>query len=331
MALQDVMPAFELLQPTSVGDAVALLKKHKKAWVMAGGMDSLDWFKDRVKKPKVVVSLGRVGELKGIRRKGNGVEIGALTTLTEVTENRTIKSRFPLLAKAASMVATPQIRNAGTIGGNVGQDTRCWYYRNGMPCYRADGNTCYADTPTAINREHTLFEADRCVAVTASDTAPALVALDARFVIRNSSGEKVVAADDFFIGPDIDITRMTVLKPGDILTAIRLPGEWANATYYFEKVADRPAWDFPLVNVAAAMKMDGGVIKKARIVVGGVGPRPMRFKPVEESLEGERATKETAELAGKTAVWGARPLNHNGFKVPLLKNVVTRAVLEASA
>ncbi|MBI2351132.1 MAG: FAD binding domain-containing protein, partial [Deltaproteobacteria bacterium] len=220
--IQDMMPAFELFQPASISDAVGLLNKYgKEAWVLGGGMDSLDWFKDRVKRPKMVVDLGQIKELKGIRQQGDGVEIGAMTTLTQVSTNSLIQSRYALLAQAARKVATPQIRNQGTIGGNVSQDTRCWYYRDGMPCYRAGGNACYADTPTAMNREHCLFEADRCVAVSPSDTAPALIALDAKFVIRSSKGERVVDAEDFFIGPEVDITRMTILKPGDLLTEIR--------------------------------------------------------------------------------------------------------------
>ena len=325
--IQDMMPAFELFQPTSVKDALALLNKYgKEAWVLAGGMDSLDWFKDRVKRPKVVVDLGQIKELKGIRQQGDGVEIGAMTTLTQLSTNSLIQSRYSLLALAARKVATPQIRNQGTIGGNVSQDTRCWYYRDGMPCYRAGGNTCYADTPTAMNREHCLFEADRCVAVSPSDTAPALIALDAKFVIRNPTGERVLEAEDFFIGPKVDITRMTVLKPGDLLTAIRIPSTWAGARFYFEKVSDREAWDFPIVNVASAMIVEGGVIKQARIVVGGVAARPLRLKAVEDSLRGERVTEETAELAGQTAIWGAKPLNYNHFKVLLMKNLVKRSV-----
>ncbi len=325
--IQDMMPAFELFQPASISDALALLNRYgKDGWVMGGGMDSLDWFKDRVKKPKVVVDLGQIKELKGIRQQGDGVEIGAMTTLTQVSTNSLIQSRYGLLAQAARKVATPQIRNQGTIGGNVSQDTRCWYYRDGMPCYRAGGNTCYADTPTAMNREHCLFEADRCVGVSPSDTAPALIALDAKLVIRNLKGERVVNAEDYFIGPKVDIKRMTILQPGDLLTAVRIPGAWAGGRFYFEKASDRDAWDFALVNVASAMIVEGGIIKQARIVLGGVAARPFRLKPVEDSLRGERVSEESAELAGQTAIWGAKPLNHNHFKVLLMKNLVKRAV-----
>jgi xanthine dehydrogenase YagS FAD-binding subunit len=327
MVAHDAMAPFELVQPASLADALALLDKHKPdVWVLAGGMDSLDWFKDGVKTPQVVVSVAQIAELSGVRAAGDGVEIGAMTTLTRVATDAALRTRYGLLAQAARRVATPQIRNRGTLGGNVAQDTRCWYYRGGMPCYRAGGFTCYADTPTSINREHCLFEADRCVAVSPSDTAPALIALDAKFVVRRKGGERVLDAEDFFIGPKTDITRMTALEPGELLTAIRLPGAWANAAFYFEKASDRQAWDFPLVNVAAALIVQGGTIKQARIAVGGVAARPLRLKAVESALVGEQPGNELPELAGQTAIYGARPLHHNQFKVPLLANLVKRSV-----
>ena len=327
---RDMMSAFELFQPTQINDALALLDRYgKKGWVYAGGKDSLDWFKDRNKKPEAVVDLNGIDELKGISETSSGVEIGALTTLSELEQNPLLKKKYPLLTEAAGRVASPQIRNAGTLGGNVSQDTRCWYYRYGLPCYRAGGNTCYADTPTAMNREHCLFGADRCVAITPSDTAPALVALDAKMVIRNSDGERVIPAEKFFIGPDVDIERMTVLEPGDILTTIQLPKEWAGARYYFEKVADRGTWDFALVNVALAMFTSGGRVNRVRASCGGVQCVPRRLTGVEDLLVGEVANDETAEMAGSVASRGAKTLNFNHFKVPLMENLVKRAIRNA--
>src|SRR5438874_5184816 len=252
MIIRDVMPAFELYQPTQLRDAFALLDRFgKDAWKMAGGYDSLSWFKERIKRPKAVIDLAGIAEMKGIRETPDGIEIGALTTLTEIERHPAIKAKYRVLVDAAAKVASPQIRNHGTLGGNASQDARCTYYRYGLPCYRAGGNACYADTPEGVNREHALFDTDRCVAVSQSDTAPALVALDAKFVVRSSKGERVVDAEEFFIGPKIDITRMTSTKPEEILVAIRIPATFANAYFYFEKVADRNAWDFPLVNVAS--------------------------------------------------------------------------------
>ena len=200
--IRDVMPAFELFQPASIDAALELLDRHgSSAWVLAGGLDSFDWLKDRIKRPSVVVDLSAIAELKGIRPRGDGLEIGAMTTLTDVVRHPVIQERYSILLKAAESAASPQIRNQGTIGGNVSQDTRCWYYRAGWSCYRAGGNICYADTPTAINREHAIIDADRCVAVNPSDTSPALIALEAEMVIRGRDGERIVPAEDYFVGP----------------------------------------------------------------------------------------------------------------------------------
>src|SRR5437016_8259777 len=276
--IRDVMPAFELYQPASATDAQKLLEQHgSDAWVMAGGLDSFDWLKDRIKKPKMVVDLSGVAELRGVRNTVDGIEIGAMTTLTEVVNNPIIKEKYSLLAQAAELVASPQIRNQGTIGGNVSQDARCWYYRAGWPCYRAGGNLCYADTPTARNREHAILHADRCVAVNPSDSAPALIALNAKFVIRTRKGERIVDAEDYFIGPDIDITRLTILNPGDLLTAMRIPSTWAGTPCYFEKVRDRNVWDFPLLNVASTMVVSGNRIERIRIAVNGAAARALRL------------------------------------------------------
>jgi xanthine dehydrogenase YagS FAD-binding subunit len=325
--IRDIMPAFELFQPATTEDALGLLDRYgSKAWVMAGGLDSFDWLKDRVKRTEFVVDLSQIKELRGIKAMDGGIEIGALTTLTEVVRDPMVKEKFSLLSEGAELAASPQIRNQGTIGGNVSQDARCWYYRGGFKCYRAGGNTCYADTPTAINREHAIFGANRCVAVNPSDTAPALVALDAKMVIRGKNGERTVNAEDYFIGPAIDITRMTVLQPGELLTAIRIPSTWAGAHFYFEKIRDRPVWDFPLVNIASAQKLTGDKIDSIRIVMNGLAAHPWRLKDVETAVTGKSRNEETAEMAGQMAIQGAQPLRYNGYKIPLTRNLVKRAI-----
>src|SRR5438552_2773961 len=207
--IRDMMPAFELFQPAKVEGALALLDRYgSEAWVMAGGLDTFDWLKDRTKRPSVVVDLSQIAALRGIKDANGGLEIGATTPLTEVVRHPVVREKFGLLMEAAELVASPQIRNQGTLGGNVSQDTRCWYYRSGWSCYRAGGNICYADTPTAINREHAILDADRCVAVSPSDTAPALIALDAQMVLRRTGGERVVAPEDYFVGPGLETTWM---------------------------------------------------------------------------------------------------------------------------
>src|SRR5437762_3318285 len=266
--IRDVMPAFQLLQPTSVADAQNLLQKHgNHAMALAGGMDAFDWLKDRIRKPAAVVDLSGIEELRGVRSTSDGLEIGATTTLIEVVNHPVVKQQYGLLSEAASFVASPQIRNQGTLGGNVSQDTRCWYYRAGWPCYRAGGNICYADTPVGRNREHAILHADRCVAVNASDTAPALIALDAKFVVKTAKGERVLNAEDYFVGPEHDITRMNILQPGDLLTSIRIPSSWSGSQFFFEKVRDRNVWDFPLLNVASAMRLSGNTVQDVPIAI----------------------------------------------------------------
>src|SRR6266850_1982554 len=290
--IRDVIPAFELFQPATIDDAVRLLDQHgADAWVLAGGLDSMDWLKDRIKRPKVVVDLSQVNELKGVRDVNGGIEIGAMTPLTEVVRHPVVKEKFGLLMRAAELVASPQIRNQGTIGGNVSQDTRCWYYRSGWSCYRAGGNICYADTPDAINREHA-----------------------------------ILGADHYFVGPGTDITRMNALRPGELLTAIRLPGDWAGSQFYFEKVRDRQVWDFALVSVASAMVLSGTTIQNIRLVVNGVAARPLRLAAVEALVKGKPRNEATAALAGELAIEGAQPLRFNAYKVPLMRNLVKRAI-----
>jgi xanthine dehydrogenase YagS FAD-binding subunit len=325
--IRDMMPGFELFQPATVEDAVGLLARYgRDGWALAGGLDSFDWFKDRIKRPQAVIDLGGIEPLRQIRPAQGGLEIGAMATLTAVATHADIRSRFRLLSDAAVHVATPQIRNAGTLGGNLCQDTRCWYYRGGWPCYRAGGNVCYASGPEAMNREHCVMGGRRCVAVNPSDTAAAVIALDSQMVIRNRGGERVVEAEDFFIGPAIDITRMTVLEPGDLLTTIRVPTRWAGARFYFEKVRDRQAWDFPLVTVASAMVVENGAIARVRVAVNGVSPYPVRLHDVEQAVTGKPLSEGTAALGGEVAIRGARPLRHNDYKLPLLRNLVRRSL-----
>jgi xanthine dehydrogenase YagS FAD-binding subunit len=325
--IHDVIPPLQLFQPSTLEEAVDVVEAHgDEAWIIAGGMDSFDWLKDRTKRTDALIDLSQVEELRGIREVEGGLEIGAMTTLTDVAESPAVRERFGVLAQAAGLVASPQIRHQGTLGGNVAQDTRCWYYRSGWTCYRAGGNTCYADSPTAVNREHAILHASRCVAVSPSDTAPALIALDAQMVIRRGGRERVVDAADFFVGPELDIRRMTVLEPGDLLTAIRVPATWAGARFYFEKVRDRQVWDFPLVNVASAVRESGGRVEDLRVAVGAVAARPLRLLAVEREVAGQVLNAQTLARAGEVAVEGARPLRYNAYKVPLMRNLVQRAI-----
>jgi len=323
----DVMPDIELYQPTDEENALALANTlGADGWIVGGGQDTYGWLKDRNKSPAAMIELTQIDAWKGIKEIADGIEIGAVTTLTDIANHPLVQSRYALLATAAGKVASPQIRNVGTLGGNLNQDARCWYYRRGLDCYRAGGNICYADSPEGLNREHALFGASRCVAVSPSDTAPALVALDATMVVASSSGERLIPAQDFFVGPERDIVNMTVLNDDEILTAVRIPSTWANAEFYFEKVADRNVWDFALVSIAAAFKVSGGSIEDARIVCGAVECTPRRLESVESAIRGQQRSEELAASAAEMATEGARPLNYNHFKVPLMQNLVKRAI-----
>ncbi|KHK02888.1 FAD binding domain-containing protein [Desulfovibrio sp. TomC] len=323
--IRDGMPPFDLYQPTSVEDALALAERlGGDAWMLAGGLDSLERFKDRLKRPKAVIDLGRIAALRGVSQDNGELVIGPMATLTAIAGHPLIRARFGLLAAAAGEVASPQIRNQGTLGGNISQDTRCWYYRGGWDCYRAGGNICYADTPEGMNREHAIFGASRCAAVSPSDTAPALVALEARLVVQNASGRREMAAEDYFVGPDDDITRLNVLGPGDLLTEIRIPQTWAGAPFYFEKVRDRPVWDFPLVNIAAVLSLRGDRIARARFVLGAVAARPWRLPRVEAAVAGQ--SRSAAAAAATLAAEGAVSLTHNGYKTTLVRTLVKRAI-----
>ena len=327
MPSHDVMPNMELYQPVQVEDALEIASRFAdRGWLVGGGQDTYGWLKDRAKEVDALIDLSGIESLRGVRETDDGIEIGALTTLTEVINNEIIQQRYSLLSDAAKQVASPQIRNIGTLGGNVSQDVRCWYYRRGLSCYRAGGNLCYADTPQGMNREHALFDSSRCVAAGTSDTAPALVALDATMVIQNSAGERVVSAEDFFVGPANDIENTTILRDGDILTAVRIPSTWANASFYWEKVADRNVWDFSLVNIAAAFRLNGDTIEDSRIVAGAVQTTPRRLTNVENAIQGQTKNLATGESVKQIASEGARALAHNGFKIPLLQNLVKRAV-----
>ncbi len=327
MSAFDVMPDIPLYQPTGLEEALELVERlGKHAWLLAGGQDTFGWLKDRAKTATALIDLNGVAALRGINRSDSDLSIGAMATLSEIQQHPQIQQHYPLLVDAAARVASPQIRNVGTLGGNLCQDARCWYYRRGVDCYRAGGNICYADSPQGMNREHSLFDASRCVAVTPSDTAIALVALDATFIIASRKGSNRVAAKDFFLGPEIDIARMTRLKPGEILVRIELPQAWEGARVTFEKVADRNVWDFALVSLATAFQMEGNKISKARLVCGGVACTPYRLRALEQALTGNTLSENTRQMVRGLATRGAQPLRHNSFKIPLLENLVQRAL-----
>ena len=327
MASFDVMPDVQLYQPAELDDALNLADRYAAdGWLLGGGQDTYGWLKDRAKHPQAMIDLNGIEALRGIRASDDGIEIGAATTLRDIIRDERIGRDYSLLSDAAAVVASPQIRNVGTLGGNLVQDARCWYYRRGLSCYRAGGNTCYADTPDAMNREHAVLGASRCVAVSPSDTAIAMVALDATMVIQSVDGERTASAEEFFVGPDTHITQMTSLEAGEILTAVRIPAKWAGKKFYFEKVADRNVWDFALVSIAVAMSMGGDTIGESRFVCGGVACTPHRLRNVENAARGQSLSDESADAVAAMAAAGARPLNANQYKLPMMENLVRRVM-----
>jgi xanthine dehydrogenase YagS FAD-binding subunit len=329
------MKTFSSANPKSVAEAVQLLGKGNAA-VVGGGSDMLGMVKERLVSPDVLVNLRSIPALDQVKEQGNEVIIGGLITLSALAEHPLIRERYAVLAEAAGVVGTPQIRNAGTLAGNVCQRPWCWYFRNGFPCYKNGGKTCFS--VIGENEFHAIFGGGPSYIVHPSDTAPALVALDAKFKIAGPAGERMIAAADFFALPSKDPARENVLAHDEVLIEMRLPAYkgWTFHTPYstttsalrstYHKELDRESWTHAVVSVAVALEMEGVTCKKARVVLGGVAPIPWRVPKVEALLEGKRITPELAAQAGQAAVEGARPLAKNGYKVKLTATIVKRTL-----
>lgn len=320
-----MLPNFAYVRPESVEDAVDSLSSSG-ARILAGGTDILGCLRDGVFDAEKVVSLGGIKELHGIRESSEGgLRIGALTTVTEVAENGTIRQRYAGLAQAAEAVASPQLRNQGTLGGNLCQRPRCWYFRGDFDCAKKGGAQCYAIN--GINRYHCIFGGSVCVIVHPSDTAPALLSLGAKVNITGPSGERTIPLEEFYILPEVDHEKESVLEPGELVTAIFLPPMSEGWRSSYRKVRERGSWDFALVSVALAIRSEGGRAREARIVLGGVAPIPWRSKTAEEALTGRRIDGGRARRVGEAAVENAEPLDHNAYKIPLVKGAVEEALL----
>jgi len=321
-----MMDNFSYSRPATLSDAANQLgKEHGKIAVIAGGTDLLGEMKDNLASPERIVSIRHLAELQGVRASGTGLRIGAATLLADIVENPMVQERMPLLAMAAGKVGTPQIRNMGTIGGNLCQRPRCWYYRNNFPCYKHGGNTCFS--AAGENDYHAILQGGPSYIVHPSDTAPALVALGATARISAGSRERTVLMEKFFVTPRENVRRENVLLPNEILTAIDVPAAPAGAKAIYVKEMVREIWDFALCSVAAMVTVKDGVVADARIVLGGVAPIPYRAAKAEAAIVGKPLNEASAAAAGLAAVDGARPLAKNGYKVPLTQAVVKRALL----
>jgi xanthine dehydrogenase YagS FAD-binding subunit len=323
------MKAFSNVNPRDLHEAVtALSQAHQQghaASIVGGGSDLLGMVKEHLVQPDVLVNLRSINGLDRIESKGGKVNIGGLITLDALSRDQLIRKSYTVLAEAAENVATPQIRNVGTLAGNVCQRPWCWYFRNGFPCLKNGGNTCFS--ANGENQFHAIFGGGPSYIVHPSDTAPALVALDAQFHVTGPSGDRTIPASDFFQLPRVDATRENVLGKEDVLASITLPSARPNQRSAYHKVLDREAWTHAVVSAAVVVEMDKQVCRSARVVLGGVAPIPWRLPKVEAMLAGQRITPELAAKAGEAAVEGARPLAKNKYKIPLTKGVVRRTLL----
>jgi xanthine dehydrogenase YagS FAD-binding subunit len=315
------MKTFANVNARDLKQAVALsAKEHRdggSAAFVGGGSDLLGMVKERIVTPDLLVHLSRTNQ--GIFHTPHSTTISGQTTLDAISN-----MDIPVLAQAAASVATPQIRNVGTIAGNVCQRPWCWYFRNGFKCYKAGGDTCFSIT--GENQFHAIFGGGPSFIVHPSDTAPALVALDAKFRIMGPTGERVVPAADFFVLPKVNAGHENVLGPDEVLASIELPTAGAGMRSAYTKVMDREAWTHAVVSAAVILNLDNGICRSARIVLGGVAPIPWRVTEAEKVLAGQRITPELAAQAGEAAVKDARPLAKNAYKIPLTSATVTRAV-----
>jgi len=309
----------ETIQPNASPDASVL---------KAGGIDLLDLMKEDLLKPEKLVSIRNIKGLSEISfDEKKGMRLGANVTLAELAANARIKTNYFALHQAVSKAATPQIRNMATLGGNLAQRTRCWYFRSKFhECYRKGSSTCFAQI--GENEYHAILGNQDCASVHASSVATALTAFDAAVEITGKEGKvKIVSINEFFVSPDIDRKRETILEANEIITAVILPKVKENVMSHYIKMGERESNDWPLAEVAVVAEMNGEKCKKAKIVLGAVAPVPFVSEEAAETIKGQEINKETATAAGKAAMVSATPLSQNAYKVPIFETIIKRALL----
>ena len=329
------MRGFELYDATTVKEAVDLLGKYsgRTVKVVGGGSDIVggvmkDWVQGKgMPLPEVLIDITTIKDIVGIKTDGGGTTIGAATTLSDIIDNKDLVSKLPVLTNAALSVASPLIRNFGTLGGNINQRPRCWFFRGeDFNCYKKGGDFCYA--VTGDNRYHAIIGGELCYIVHPSDTSTALLALGASAKIAGTGGERTVAFDDYFTGPRVDVLRENVLKPNEFMTHVTIPNTASGTKFGWTKLKDRQVYDFALISVAAVFTVSGGNWQDGRITVGGVSPVPYRAKVVEDFLKG-KDIKATAKQAAAQIRTVARPMSLNSYKVDLAQGLIERTILDA--
>jgi xanthine dehydrogenase YagS FAD-binding subunit len=324
------MKSFQNIDVKSVKEATSLLHKFhqqkKIAAVVGGGSEYLQLMKDHVVAPDYLINLKTIPGLEFIKEERGGFRVGALTKLVDIEEHPAIREKLLILSSAAGEAASPQIRNAGTIAGNICQRPFCWYFRSSnFNCLRKGGQVCY--TVTGDGRFHAILGGGPSYIVHPSDTAPALVALGAQIKIAGPSGEKMIPLEKFFVLPSIDYKRENILNPGEIVTEIYVPAPKAGSKGFYHKVRERLAWDHAIVTVATVVESSGGVVRDARVVMGGVAPIPWRVAKAEEFLRGKKLEEAIAKQGGEIALEGAKPLKDNVYKVQMAKDLIQRGLL----
>lgn len=323
------MKRFEYVEPTSLAGALQRLSETDDAQPIAGGMDLLGLMKNEVARPELLVALERVEGLREIAvTDDGGLAVGALVTLADVAADERLAGSHAALAQAAVTVGTPQIRNRGTLGGNLCQRPRCWYFRSELfDCLKKGGDACYAIG--GDNRYHAVFGNDRCAIVHPSSTAPALIALGGTIVVAAQEGERRLPAADFFVRPEANVRVENVLGPDELVARVELPAAegWSSATHV---VKHKQSHDWPLGLASVALRTQGGSVAEARVVLGAVAPVPWRAPAAEEVLAGGAVDEARAEQAAEAALADATPLDHNAYKVRIARACVKRAVLAAA-
>ena len=319
------MNKFSYFDATSTGEAIPLL--GPEAQPLAGGTDLLPLMKEGIATPPALVNLKRIEELRFLYEEAGGLRIGALATLDDLDRSPLVRSRFPALADAAGQAASPQLRNMATLGGNLLQQVRCWYYRGDFHCWMKGGSECQARD--GENQYHAIWDRSPCVAVYPSDPPVALIALQAQLRIAGPGGERTVAVADFLQPPTEERRLLHTLAPEELIVEILVPAPTGRNVYL--KAMDRAAWAYALASVAGAARVDGNRLSDVRIVLGGVANVPIRVMEAEAIVEGQAIDENLLRRAGQAAVADATPLAHNGYKVPLVRNLVMQALRDLVA
>jgi xanthine dehydrogenase YagS FAD-binding subunit len=321
------MNSFEYVNAASVEEAIGLTVKG--AALKAGGVDLLDLMKEHLFEPTRLVDIRGIKALDYIKVDNDGAKIGAMVTITVLAEDKSIIAQYPMLAEASVKIATPQIRNMATLGGNLLQRPRCWYFRNELThCRKKGGEKCFAQE--GENQYHAIFNNGLCAIVHPSGTATALIAYGAKIEITGKEGKREVLLEEFFQSPMADLKRENTLNPGEVVTEIRIPAPAANAKGHYIKQMEKESFDWPIAEIACVIEKDGENCKRASIILGAAAPIPYRAVETEKALAGKKIDEKTAREAAKATLKNATPLALNQYKLPLFENVMTRAILAAN-